>query len=78
MALSDSFTTWGAVLTTYMVAKKVLENWLYWIVIDGLSVFLYLDRGLYLYALLFVAYLAIVVFGFFEWRRSWLTQSGTP
>jgi len=74
----DSFTTWGAVLTTYMVAKKVLENWLYWIVIDGLSVFLYLDRGLYLYALLFVAYLAIVVFGFFEWRRSWLTQSGTP
>ena len=30
----DSFTTWGAVITTYMVAQKVLENWLYWLVID--------------------------------------------
>ena len=30
----DSFTSWGAVVTTYMVARKVLENWLYWIVID--------------------------------------------
>jgi len=31
----DSFTTWGSVVTTVMVAKKVLENWLYWLVIDG-------------------------------------------
>ena len=35
----DSFTTWGAVVTTYMVTRKVLENWLYWIVIDFASIF---------------------------------------
>ena len=51
----DSFTTWGAVLTTWMVARKLLENWLYWIVIDGLSIFLYIDRELYLTAALFAA-----------------------
>lgn len=65
----DSFTTWGSVVTTYMVAKKVLENWLYWLVIDSVSAFLYIDRGLYLYALLFIAYLVIVVCGYFSWKK---------
>ncbi len=63
----DSFTTWGAVITTYMVTRKVLENWLYWIVVDGVSIYLYLDRGLYLTALLFVLYVIIVIVGFFQW-----------
>ena len=37
----DSFTTWGAVLTTYMVTRKVLENWIYWFVIDSISIYLF-------------------------------------
>ncbi len=65
----DSFTTWGSVLTTWMVAQKILENWLYWIVIDTVSIFLYVDRGLHLTSLLFVAYVIIVVLGFFAWRK---------
>jgi nicotinamide mononucleotide transporter len=65
----DSFTTWGSVLTTWMVTRKILENWLYWIVIDSVSIVLYIDRGLYLTSLLFVAYVIIVVFGFFAWRK---------
>ncbi|MGB1091590.1 MAG: nicotinamide riboside transporter PnuC, partial [Oceanobacter sp.] len=48
MPYLDSFTTWGAVLTTWMVTRKVLENWLYWIVIDAAAIYLYLDRELYL------------------------------
>lgn len=66
----DSFTTWASVLTTYMVAKKVLENWLYWIVIDAVALYLYIDRGLYLTALLFMAYLVICVFGYLGWRKT--------
>lgn len=65
----DSFTTWGSVLTTWMVTRKILENWLYWIVIDAVSIALYIDRGLHLTSLLFVAYVIIVVFGFFSWRK---------
>jgi len=65
----DSFTTWGSVLTTWMVTRKILENWLYWILIDSVSIFLYIDRGLHLTSLLFAAYVIIVVFGFFAWRR---------
>ena len=70
----DSFTTWGAILTTWMVAQKLLENWLYWLVVDGVSLYLYLDRGLHLTALLFVVYLVIVVFGYFQWRRHYREQ----
>jgi len=65
----DSFTTWGSVLTTWMVARKILENWLYWLVIDSVSIVLYLDRGLYFTALLFVAYVVIVIIGFRQWLQ---------
>jgi nicotinamide mononucleotide transporter len=68
----DAFTTWGSIVTTWMVAQKILENWLYWLVIDSASIVLYLDRGLYLTVLLFVAYLLIAVFGYWQWRRHYL------
>ena len=64
----DSFTTWASVITTYLVARKYLQNWLYWIVIDTVSIPLYIDRGLNLTALLFVAYVVIAVVGYFKWR----------
>ena len=66
----DSFTTWGAILATFMVAKKVLENWIYWFVIDFVSVFLFLSRELYPTAVLFVIYLVIIVFGYRAWVQA--------
>jgi nicotinamide mononucleotide transporter len=71
----DSFTTWGSVLTTWMVARKILENWLYWLVIDSASIYLYLDRELYLTAVLFAAYLVIVIFGYRKWLLHYRAQS---
>lgn len=65
----DSFTTWGAVVTTWMVARKILENWLYWFVIDSVSIYLYVSRELYLTALLFAFYLVLIVIGYIAWRR---------
>jgi nicotinamide mononucleotide transporter len=71
----DSFTSVGAVITTYMVAKKILENWVYWLVIDGITRYIYWQRSLYLYAALFVVYLVLVVIGFYRWRRDWHAQA---
>ncbi len=71
----DSFTSVGAVITTYMVAKKILENWVYWLVIDGITLYIYWQRSLYLYAALFVVYLVLVVVGFYRWRRDWHAQT---
>lgn len=71
---ADSFTTWGSILTTWMVARKVLENWLYWLVIDSISIYLYWDRGLLLTAGLFAVYLVIVIFGYLQWRKHYHLQ----
>lgn len=70
----DAFTTWASVVTTWMVARKVLENWHYWFVIDSVSIGLYLDRGLLFTALLFGLYLIIILFGYHAWKTSWLAQ----
>ena len=69
MPLVDSFTTVFSVFATFMVTKKVLGNWLYWIVIDAVSVYLYFSRGLQLTSLLFVAYTIIAVFGYLSWLK---------
>jgi nicotinamide mononucleotide transporter len=74
MPFLDSFTTWGAVLSTWMVARKILENWLYWLLIDSLSIYLYLDRGLYLTALLFLLYIIIAIFGYRQWLQRYQNQ----
>jgi nicotinamide mononucleotide transporter len=70
MPYLDSFTTWGAIVTTWMVARKIIQNWHYWFVIDSVSVYLYVSRGLWLTALLFVLYLVLIVIGYREWRKS--------
>lgn len=67
----DSFVTLSAVLTTWMVARKLLENWLYWLVIDGVTLALALERGLYLTAALFALYLVLVVIGWRRWLATW-------
>lgn len=64
----DSLTTFGALFATYMVAKKILENWIYWFLIDSVSIYLFIERELYLTSILFCLYLIIIIFGF----RSWL------
>ena len=65
----DAFTTWGAIITTYMVAKKIIENWIYWFVIDSISIYLFISRELYLTALLFLIYLIIIIFGYRSWMK---------
>lgn len=74
LPLLDSFTTWSAIVTTFMVARKVLENWIYWFIIDAVSIYLYIDRELYFTAALFALYLVIIIVGFSTWLRQYRTQ----
>lgn len=71
----DSMTTFGAIWATFLVARKVLENWWYWLVIDAASVAIYWSRDLELTALLFVVYVVMIPFGMMAWRRSWKEQA---
>ena len=65
----DALVTWGAVVATYMVAKKLLENWIYWLVIDSISIFLFISRDLLPTAFLFGMYIIIIVYGYHSWSK---------
>ncbi len=67
----ESATTFSAMWATFLVARKVLENWWYWLVIDVVSVFIYWSRGLELTSVLFVVYVAMIPFGLYRWTRSY-------
>ena len=65
----DSMVAWSSVFATYLVARKVYENWYWWLIIDSVSLCLYFTRGLYLTMLLFALYVVLSVIGLREWRR---------
>ena len=67
----DSMTTYAAIWATFLVARKVLENWWYWLVIDLVSVLIYWSRDLELTSLLFVVYVLMIPFGLVAWTRSY-------
>lgn len=72
--LLDSLTTVFSVFASYMVAKKVLGNWLYWIVIDSLIIYLYYIQGEFILALQFLVYIIIAVYGYFSWIQRMKTN----
>jgi nicotinamide mononucleotide transporter len=65
----DAAIAWGSVLTTWMVARKVLENWLYWVVLDLAAALLAAWQGLAATALLFLLYTALALRGYWQWGR---------
>jgi nicotinamide mononucleotide transporter len=65
----DAFITVFSVFTTVLVAHKVRENWLYWMVINGFAAFLYFEKSLYLTCILFVLYLGFAVYGYISWGK---------
>lgn len=66
---TDSFTSIFSLVATFMVTKKVLENWIYWIIIDAVSVYLFASRELYMTSILFLLYTGIAIFGYFKWKK---------
>jgi len=67
----DAATTIFSLIATYMVTQKILENWLYWIVIDVVCIFVYLHRELYLFSIMFLIYTIVAVVGYLNWRRDY-------
>ncbi len=67
----DSLTTWSAVWATFLVTRKVLENWWYWLVIDATMIYVFWVKGLELTAVLYVVYLVLIPVGLLSWTRSY-------
>ncbi|HPW66044.1 MAG TPA: nicotinamide riboside transporter PnuC [Salinivirgaceae bacterium] len=72
--VGDAFTTAAAIVATWMLARKLLENWLFWIIIDSVSVILYVYKGLWATTLLYVVYTIVAVIGYFSWKRDMISN----
>jgi nicotinamide mononucleotide transporter len=70
----DSLTTWTSVFATWLVTRMQLENWIYWIVNDLLTVFLFAAQSHPLTAGLYLLYLGFAAAGFLSWRRQYRAQ----
>jgi len=64
----DSFTTALSFVATWMLARKVLENWLIWIVVDAVSVGIYIYKDLYPTAVLFLFLSVLAIVGYKKWK----------
>lgn len=74
MAYLDTFTTVFALFATYLLTQKVLENWLYWVVIDIASLFLYVAQGYFATVVLFTLYTLFAAHGYISWRKLYLKE----
>lgn len=70
----DAFITAFAILATYLTTKSILENWLYWIVLNLLSMYLWYEQGLQLTVFLFATNTLMANFGFILWRKKWKSE----
>lgn len=66
----DAFTTSGSLVAQYLLAKKYLQNWSFWIVVDLVAIPLYIYKELYVVAFLFLVFLALSIYGYLSWKAS--------
>jgi len=65
----DAFTTAASIVATWMLARKIIQHWLVWIVVDAVSLGLYLYKGMYPTVVLFFVYTLMAYKGYLEWKK---------
>lgn len=65
----DAFTTAVGIVATWMLARRIIEHWICWVVVNGVSVYLYELRGLYPTMFLYFCYMVLAVIGFYTWKK---------
>jgi len=68
-AYFDAFTTVGSLVAQYLLAKKYIENWLIWLVVDMVAICVYTFKGLYFVTFLFIVYLLLCTKGYHDWKK---------
>lgn len=71
----DALLTTTSLIAQWMMTRKILENWILWIVVDVVYVPMFISQRLYATALLYAAFLVLAVMGLVEWRRSIATRT---
>lgn len=65
----DAFTTSVGIVATWMLARRILSHWIFWIVVNFVSAYLYYIRGLYPTLFLYLCYGILAIAGFHTWKK---------
>ncbi|MGI6719053.1 MAG: nicotinamide riboside transporter PnuC [Bacteroidales bacterium] len=68
----DSFVASLCLIAMFLSARKKVENWIFWIIADLISIPLFIMQGLYFTVIQFVIFLVLAVMGFVKWRRKYI------
>lgn len=72
---ADSFTTSLSIVAMWMLARKYIEQWWVWLVVDVASVALYIYKDLYFTAVLYALYAVVAIFGYAKWRELMIKEN---
>lgn len=75
--LPDAMTTAFSVITTFLLIGRRLENWLYWIAIDAVYVWIYGSTGAILFSLMMLINIGMAIYGYLNWRKELSTPKAT-
>jgi nicotinamide mononucleotide transporter len=68
--IADSLGTWASLVATWLLARRIIDTWYWWILVDtGLSA-LFASQGLRFTAVLYLAYALLAIAGWRSWRRA--------
>lgn len=70
----DSFTTVASLAAQWLMARKKLESWLFWISVDVVAIGVYVYKALYLTAGLYAVFLVLACLGYTSWRKAFITR----
>lgn len=65
----DAFTTAVGIVATWMLARRIIEHWIFWIIVNCVSVYLYYLRGLYPTMFLYICYALLAAVGLYTWKK---------
>lgn len=67
----DAFIMAASLVAQYLMIKKILESWLFWIIVDVVAIVIYCYKGLYFTTVLYVLFLIMAIIGYLEWKKSY-------
>ncbi|OXA75695.1 nicotinamide riboside transporter PnuC [Flavobacterium frigidimaris] len=66
----DAFIMIASLVAQYLMIKKVLESWLFWIIVDVVAIIIYAYKDLYFTTALYVLFLVMAIIGYLEWKKA--------
>ena len=71
----DSFVSVWGIIGTYLMAKKIIEHWILWVIVDITCVFIYFFKGLYPTTILYFIFSILAIYGWLQWRKDFKLQT---